>query len=124
LAAEDRVLHCPTCGGALEKERLPSPVAAARLLSLVQENRDEIVRIAAERHASNVRLFGSVARGDARPDSDIDLLVDLDEEASLFDLVGIGIELSDILGHSVDVVPASGLKARIRDRVLSEAVEL
>jgi excisionase family DNA binding protein len=124
LAAEDRALYCPTCGGAMEAETVSGVEPSERLLTLVRDHRDAIVRIAAANHAGNVRLFGSVARGDARDDSDIDLLVDLDEEASLFDLAGIGIELSDLLGQPVDVVPASGLKQRIRDRVLGEAVDL
>ena len=79
----------------------------------------------AGRHgAYNVRLFGSVARGDARADSDIDLLVDMLPGRSLFDLGGLWSDLNDLLGVHVDVVTEQGLGPRIRERVLREAVPL
>jgi hypothetical protein len=71
-----------------------------------------------------VRVFGSVARGDETDESDIDLLVDLDEGVGLVDLVGLGRELTELLGSEVDVVPADALKPGIRDRVLAEAIPL
>jgi predicted nucleotidyltransferase len=83
-----------------------------------------VLAVAERRGARNVRVFGSVARGDDGPTSDVDLLVDLDEDVSLLGLTGLGNELSDLLGVSVDVVPASMLKPRLRDRVLAEAVPL
>ena len=70
-----------------------------------------------------MRLFGSVARGDDRPDSDIDLLVDFDRDSSLFDLMRMTRELEELLGHPVDVVSAGGLKDRDR-HILSESVGL
>jgi len=80
---------------------------------------------AAERHgARNVRLFGSVARGEAGPDSDLDLLVELDKGRSLLDHAALVIELETLLGCRVDVATEQGLRPRIRDRVLSEAVPL
>jgi len=91
---------------------------------VLREKRDEILRIAARHGARNVRVFGSLARGDARPDSDVDLLVDLEPGRSLFDLGGLLMDLQDLLGHSVDVVTERGLRERIRDRVLQEAVPL
>jgi len=79
--------------------------------------------VAARHHASRVRLFGSVARGEDRPDSDIDLLVDFTEDSSLFDVMHMTEELQDVLGHPVDVVSAGGLKDRDRD-ILQDSVEL
>ena len=94
------------------------------LRELLQENREEILRIAAQHGASNVRLFGSVARGDATADSDIDVLVDLEPDRSLFDLGAFLEDLKSLLGCRVDVVTEKGLRARIRDRVLQEAVTI
>jgi len=79
--------------------------------------------IASRHHASRVRLFGSAARGDDRPDSDIDLLVDFDEDSSLFDLMRMSRELEAMLGRPVDVVSAGGLKNRDR-AILAESVDL
>ena len=77
--------------------------------------------VAARHHASRVRLSGSVARGDERPESDIDLPVDFTEDSSLFDLLRMTRELEDLLGHSVDVVSAGGLKDR---DILDESADL
>jgi uncharacterized protein len=79
--------------------------------------------IASRHHASRVRLFGSAARGDDRPDSDIDLLVDFDEDSSLFDLMRMSRELEALLGRTVDVVSAGGLKTR-DGAILAESVDL
>ena len=73
--------------------------------------------------ANRVRLFGSVARGDNRPDGDIDFLVDFDLDSSLFDLIQVTRELEELLGHRVDVISAGGLKDRDR-HILSESVGL
>ena len=91
---------------------------------LLQGRRGQILAIAAKHGARNVRIFGSVARGDARPDSDIDVLVDLDPGRSLLDMGGLLVDLQDLLGCRVDVVTERGLKERIRRRVLAEAVAL
>jgi hypothetical protein len=91
---------------------------------LLKEKREDILKIAAQHGARNVRVFGSVARGDARPDSDIDVLVDLDPGRSLFDLGGLLSDLQDLLGRNVDVVTEKGLRDRIRGRVLKEAMPL
>jgi hypothetical protein len=79
--------------------------------------------IAARHHASRVRLFGSAARGDDRPDSDIGLLVDFDRDSSLFDLMRMTRELETLLGRAVDVVSAGGLKGRDR-AILAQSVDL
>jgi predicted nucleotidyltransferase len=90
----------------------------------LNEKRAEVLR-AAERHgARNVRLIGSVARGDAGADSDLDLLVELERGRSLLDHAALMIELEALLGCKVDVATEKGLRPRVRDRVLAEAVAL
>ncbi|HEX9636036.1 MAG TPA: nucleotidyltransferase family protein [Acidobacteriota bacterium] len=84
--------------------------------------RHEILRLAAKYGARNQRAFGSVARGEADEASDLDLLVELEPGRSLLDLGGLQFELEALLGCSVDVVTLRGLKRRIRDRVMREAV--
>ena len=91
---------------------------------LLKARREEILLIAAKHGARNVRIFGSVARGEARPGSDVDFLVELEKGRSLFDLGGLLMDLQDLLGCEVDVVTVNGLRARIRERVLQEAVSL
>ena len=90
----------------------------------VREKRAEIRRIAARYGAHNLRVFGSVARNEADDASDIDFIVDLEPGRSLLDLGGLQSDLQRLLGCRVDVVTEQGLKARIRDRVLREAVPL
>jgi predicted nucleotidyltransferase len=91
------------------------------IAALIAEKKKEIREIAAKHGARNVRVFGSVARGEARPDSDVDFLVDMEPGRTLLDLGGLLMELRDLLGLDVDVVTEHGLKPRIRDRVLKEA---
>ena len=86
--------------------------------------RDEILRLAASHGASNVRVFGSVARGEQRAESDIDLLVDLDTGRSLMDLGGLLVDLEKLLGGRVDVATEQMLKPRVRTRALVDAVPL
>lgn len=90
---------------------------------VVKDKRDEILRIAAKHGASNVRIFGSVARGEARPDSDIDFLID-GLENSAWGGGGLLMDLQDLLGRSVDLVTVEDLHSYIRDKVLREAVSL
>jgi predicted nucleotidyltransferase len=90
----------------------------------LRENRDEVLRLAARHGAYNVRVFGSVARGEARADSDVDLLVELEPGRSLFDLGGLLMDLQDLLGCKVDLVTERGLHWYVRDRILQEAVPL
>jgi uncharacterized protein len=91
---------------------------------LLQSKREDILRTANRYGAFNVRVFGSVARGEADSESDIDLLVDMEAGRSLLDLSGLLIDLEDMLGCNVDVVTERGLRDRIRERVLKEAVAL
>jgi predicted nucleotidyltransferase len=93
------------------------------LRGLVTARREQVMAVAARHHANRVRLFGSVARGDDSPASDIDLLVDFDQDSSLFDLMRMARELEELLGHTVDVVSVGGLKDRDQ-HILSEAVDL
>jgi len=91
---------------------------------IVRRYQGDIRRIAAQHGARAIRVFGSVARGNARADSDIDLLVDLEPGRSLLDLIAIKQDLEDALGRSVDVVTEAGLSPYLRERVLAEAVTL
>lgn len=90
----------------------------------LRRHRKAIIKAAEKRRACNVRVFGSVARGDDTAASDVDLLVDLDTGVGLLELIGLERELSELLGVDVDVVPADSLKPRIRTRVLAEAIPL
>lgn len=101
-----------------------SAVNAQELRERVTSKRDEIIRLAQRYGASNVRLFGSVVRGDADMASDLDVLVDLEPGRSLFDLGALLMELQELLDCRVDVVTEAGLRARLRERVLKEAMPL
>jgi len=91
---------------------------------LLKAKRAEILRIAAQHGARNVRVFGSVARGEAGAESDVDFLVEMEPGRSLLDIGGLLMDLQDLLGCNVDVVTEKGLRERIRARVLHEAVPL
>ena len=90
--------------------------------ALLWQKRRDILRIAGTHGARNVRIFGSVARGEADASSDVDFLVELETGRSLLDLGGLQFELEALLDRPVDVVTERGLKTRIRERVLREAV--
>ena len=87
----------------------------------VLEHREEILRIAARHGATNVRVFGSVARGTAGPESDLDLLIDVGPETSSWFPGGLLMDLEDLLGYHVDITTERSLHPVIRDRVLAEA---
>jgi predicted nucleotidyltransferase len=95
-----------------------------RLGRRLRRHRRALIEIAARRGAHNVRVFGSVARGEDIATSDIDLLVDLDDGVGIVSLAGLNRELAELLGVDVDVVPATTLKPAMRDEVLSEAIAL
>ena len=87
----------------------------------VLEHREEILRIAERHGATNVRVFGSVARGTAGPDSDLDLLIDVGPKTSSWFPGGLLMDLEELLGYHVDITTERGLHPVIRDRVLAEA---
>ena len=91
---------------------------------LLQSKRQDILRLAEKHGAHNVRVFGSVLRGEAGPESDIDLLIDLEAGRSLLEHAALLLELEDLLGRKVDVVTERGLRPHVRERVLSEAQPL
>jgi predicted nucleotidyltransferase len=90
----------------------------------LRRRRRALIDEAALHGATNLRIFGSVARGEDTDDSDVDLLVDLDEAVGVVGLVGLERELEALVGRKVDVVPASGLKRRMSSEVLAEAIPL
>ena len=94
------------------------------LNDLLKSRREEILKIAANHGARNVRVFGSVARGEADAQSDIDLLVEFKRGTTLLGHAALIHDLEDLLGVKVDVVSEHGLRERVRDRVLGEAVAL
>jgi len=91
---------------------------------LLKQKRKDILRIAARHGARTIKVFGSVARRDADEGSDIDFLVEMEPGRSLFDMGGLLSDLQILLHCKVDVVTPRGLKPRIRDRVIREAVAL
>ncbi|MGD2158798.1 MAG: nucleotidyltransferase family protein [Anaerolineales bacterium] len=91
---------------------------------LLIEKRDQILQLAEKHCARNVRVFGSVARGESRSKSDIDFLVDMEPGRSILDLGGLLVDLQRLLEVEVDVVTEKGLRPRIRERVLRESVTL
>lgn len=112
--------------------RRPSPEVLERILTAlrgppserVSRHREEILAAVARNKAHSPRLLGSVARGDDHPESDVDLLVDFEDGASLLDLIGLQLELEELLGVDVDVIDAGGLRGSFGDRVNAEKVPL
>lgn len=88
---------------------------------LLHEKRDEILALAAKHKAHNVRVFGSVVRGEEGPESDVDFVVAFADDASLFDLIELKLDLEDLLGRGVDVVEDVAVHWFIQERVLQEA---
>ena len=91
---------------------------------LIGAKREEVLRLAAKHGARNVRIFGSVARGEADAASDLDFLIELEPGRNLLDMGGLLIDLQSLLGRPVDVISEKGLRPSIRARVLREAVPL
>ena len=94
------------------------------LQELVKSKRGDILRLAAQHGAREVRIFGSLARGESGPDSDLDLLVRMDAGRSYLDLVALWQDLEELLGRNVDVISDGGVSPYLRDRILAEAIPL
>ena len=93
-------------------------------LAELRERCEEILAVARARGASGVRVFGSVARGDDSPSSDVDFLVELEPTGSLLDLGGLVMDLRDLLDREVDVVTERDLRPRVAARAMADAVDL
>lgn len=91
-------------------------------LDEVRLHRDEINRIAAKRGVRTVRVFGSVARGEADENSDLDLLVEMEPDRGYFDMSGFALDIEELLNVFTQVATPNGIKARMRDRILAEAI--
>ena len=105
----------------MRSEEEVKPKEGLGIKDLLSSKREEILRIAASHGARNVRIFGSVARGEASENSDVDLLVELEQGRSLLDQAGLMVELEELLGRKVDVVTEQGLYWLLRRRILKEA---
>ena len=99
-------------------------MAVMKLAELVREKREDILRIAARHGASNARVFGSAARGEAGPESDVDFLVDIGPVHSSWFSGGLMVDLEDLLGRRVDIATPDALHWFIPEQVLSEAKTL
>ena len=99
-------------------------MADAVIGDTIREKREAILRIAGRHGATKVRLIGSVARGEARPDSDVDLLVTWSEGTSLLDQVALMLELEKLLGRKVDIASDGWVKPAIRESVYRDAIAL
>lgn len=117
--------------GSTDPSRAGSPYSvdmtdarATPLRDLVEARREEIKAIVARHHGRSVAIFGSVARGEERPDSDIDFLVELASDTRPIEILSIGVELEEALGVKVDVGTPASLRERLQDEVLAEAVPL
>lgn len=103
---------------------VPNQGKGGSLIRRILANRSAIKTIASRHGATNVRLFGSVARGEESSGSDIDLLATLEPGRTLFDLAAIRSELEELLEVAVDVVPDSNLEGELREEILGEALML
>jgi hypothetical protein len=117
--------------GSIQRVRLLRPLRTSRAIvednkgvvtlgALQQEKRDAILTLGQKHGARSIRVFGSVARGDNRETSDVDFLVEFEKGRNLFDLIGLRLDLCDLLGVEVDIVTPNSLR-RLRDGVLAEA---
>lgn len=96
----------------------------AHLIDTLRQHREEIIVIARQHRADNIRLFGSAARGDERLDSDIDFLVDFQPGSTLFDQIGLIEELSNKLGRKIDVISSRALNRHLAQKIKQEAIVL
>lgn len=94
------------------------------ITDLIADKREAILQLATKYGASHVRVFGSVARGEARPDSDIDFLVDFRPDYSLWDRIALVQDLEDLLGHKVDVIIEQNIRDQFRPYILQDSIAL
>jgi len=92
--------------------------------AIIKKNRNEILRISTRYGAKEIKIFGSALRGEAKGNSDVDLLVELEPGRSLLDIIAIKQDLEDLLGCKVDIVTEAALSPYIKDEVLNQAVRL
>ena len=138
ISAYERGIHEPSlrtlrtlvAGSGLELDVVLRRTGEGRVLSststgrLLRDKASELIAAASRLGASNLHVFGSVARGEDGPESDIDLMVDLEDGTSLISLGALQQAFELVLGRTVDVVPAGSLKPSLRDEVLAEAIPL
>jgi len=93
-------------------------------LNVIRKKKRDILKVASMHGIINIRIFGSMVRNEATPDSDIDILVDLEKGRSLLDLGGASVMLQELLGRKVDIVTERGLHWYLRDKILKEAQPL
>jgi predicted nucleotidyltransferase len=96
-------------------------IKIAMKMQLLLEKRNQILRLAASRGMSNVRVFGSFARGTATGKSDVDLLVDAGPSRSMLDVIGLWLDLEELLKRKVDLITEGGMHPRLRETILAEA---
>ena len=109
----------------LKAREIPNNITRIRFMKLgkiLREKRDQILTIARQYGARNVRIFGSIARGEGKRDSDLDVLVELEPGRSLLDIIAIKQDLEDLLNTKVDVVTEAAVSPYIRDEVLRQAI--
>ena len=102
----------------------PIGVVIMKLGPVISKQRENILKIAKAHGATNMKIFGSCARGDEQPGSDLDLLVELESGRSLLDIIAIKQDIEDIINRRVDVVTADALSPYIREEIMKKAVAL
>jgi uncharacterized protein len=100
------------------------PVTGLGINDIVGDKREAILELAAKYGATDVRVFGSVARGEARPDSDVDLLMKFPDDTSIFDMVGLWLDLKDLMEREISLISDSTQDERFMTRILKDAVPL
>jgi len=120
----ERLLRAAGAQLVLHIESAPAANIGTELAAHVRRNRSEIKKVIKQHGGSNVRMFGSVARGEATAESDIDFLIDFDLTAGLLPIASMRAELADLLGRPVDVAPVDLLKTKVARNALREAIPL